>query len=234
MSEPAILAKLRETLEASLSPREAARVLLEALSQWGARIPSEMDELAAFASGPLRETVRARVDGARATRALGAIDDLLDTASVPTAEHDIPIEWEDEATHELRALESAVPVLVLASRSALADRLDAALGPDLVEVRAEGSAVRLERSLESAPAVVIVDASDPIGLPADALYARLVRLSATTTTIVWGAELDYGRALTVLADLGGRHVVGLRTADGLEGVLDLVLARRATRPRDDA
>lgn len=234
MNEPAILGRIREILEASLAPREGARVLLEALARWGPRVPSDLDELTAFAAGPLRESLCARVDTARAMRVLGAIESVLDTASVPTQEHDIPIVWEDESTHEVRALHEPVPLLVVASRGALADRLDLSLGPDVVDARTEGSPARLERWLGGAPAVVIVDASDPIGMPADALYARLVRLPASTTIVVWGSDLEYGYRLAALAEHGGRSLVTLRTGDGLESVLDVVLARRAGPQRDDA
>ncbi|UJR81554.1 hypothetical protein [Sandaracinus amylolyticus] len=241
MSEPAILGKIRETLEATLPSRDAARVLLDALAEWGQRVPSEIEEIESFVAVPLRDALRARLGDAHAKRVMIALEDVLATASAPTEEHTIPVDlseipdvWVEEETHDLPVLDAPVPVLVLAGRGGLAMRLAAALGPERIHARAAASGAAIDRALATPPVVVITDASDVPAVAAEELFWRLSRLPSSVTAVVWGSDLVYGARLAELASHSGRAIACLRVVDGFDPVLDLVLARRAGAPRDDA
>ncbi|MDQ3035159.1 MAG: hypothetical protein M3Y87_22325, partial [Myxococcota bacterium] len=93
-----------------------------------------------------------------------------------------------------------------------------------------GDRAAVERALRAGVVVVIVDATDVPAITDDDLLAALAATSPSTVRVVWGSELPYGRRVVELVSRSERPCTGLRLSEGMEPILDLVLARRAPRP----
>jgi hypothetical protein len=232
--EPAILARIREALEAALPPRDAASVLLAALSRFGPRVPSDVRELTAFAEGPLVEALRQRVDASRTRKILRAVEEIVATAAAPTRPHERPPSregsvstpgWRDESTAAVPVSLDAVPTSIVAATPSFGARLRAALG-DRVEVLPGATLPQIEEGIRRGALVVVIDASDVPPLRPEELVAALAPAPATTLRAVWGSDLAYGRRFAELSDASGRPCAGVRLGDGMEAILDLVLSRR--------
>jgi hypothetical protein len=229
----AILDRLREKLDEALPRGDSARTLFEALARWGPRVPADERELASFVHGTLKSELEGRLQRLPLKRLLDELDQVLTTAEALTADHEIPIEideaprWRDEvSTKAMRAITGPVPVLIVAGTGALAIRLRAVLGDDVIEVEARGDAAGVQRGLGAGPALAIVDALDVTPIAIDTLADAIVHATATKT-IVWGSELAYGRRMIDAADVRGVDLSGVALADGFGAILDLVISRRA-------
>lgn len=229
----AILERLRETLDTALPRAEGAALLFAALARWGPRIPATDVEVASFVRGALRNELAGKL-GLEERAALDrALEDVLATAGAPTADREIPIEiqapvtWRDErSTKALRSIAGPVPVLVVAASTAFALRLRLSLGDATIDVEARADLPGIERALAYAPALAVVDARDPSGLPVDRLADALVH-ATKTTTIVWGSDTPYGQRVIAAGDARGVQLAGIGSSEGIAPVFDLVTSRRA-------
>ena len=229
----AIVERLREKVEEALPRLEAAGALFAALARWGSRIPTDDTELTAFVHGPLQDELGLRMQLVPLKRLMAGLEDVLATAGAMTADHEIPIDvdvppkWRDEvSTKAMRSIAGPVPVLVIATTSALAIRLRAVLGDDAIDVESRGDARSVVRALATSPMLAIVDAFDAPPIPMDALADAVVH-ATRTRTLVWGSDLVYGRALIDAADVRGVSLSGIATAEGVAAILDVVISRRA-------
>jgi len=150
----------------------------------------------------------------------------------PEPEHDdeIEIDVEPELLEERTgnipvAIGAPVPVLVVAASAGTASRLRVALGMDRVAAVTHGDLEGVERALAGAPLVAIVDASDVPPLSAEDLALALAETRAVRAVL--GVDLPYGRRFAEQCERAGHSYVGIRVADGLEPLLDLVASRRA-------
>ncbi len=189
-------------------------------------MPSDAIELASFVEGPLLSALRDRVDPSCTRQVFGAVHEILATAVAPTQTHRVPRTWADEATASVSVLDAPVPVLIIASGPRLAVRLNAALGPDRVHVRSKGTRVAIEDALPDGVLVVIVDATDVPLIRPEELLDVLQGAAHDMTLVVWGDDLAYGRRVLDISRRMNRACSGLRLADGMESMLDLILSRR--------
>lgn len=228
----AILERIREILDQALPRGQAPKTLFAALAAWGPRVPASASELAAFAAGPLKDALGDQLAGGALKKALAALDEVVATASAPTADREIPIEvevpieWSEEpSTSLLRTVAGPVPVLVVARSTALALRLRLALGPETIDLEVRSDRASVERALTAGPVLVVIDASDEASIAVEPLADALAH-ATKTSTIVWGAERPAGQRLVDAAEARGLAVAGLATSEGIGAIFDLVVSRR--------
>jgi len=229
----AIIERLRETLDGLLPEAQAASILFAALARWGPRIPTDEIELAQFVRGALRDELSDRLEQKPLAPVLAELEAVLATAGAPTADHEIPIDveieprWRDEiSTKAMRSIEGPVPVLVIAASTAFALRLRLALGEAMIDVEARADLAGVERALRSSPALTVIDARDPSGIPIDRL-ADVLAHATGTTTIVWGSDTPYGKRIVDASEGRGAAFAGLASTEGIGPIFDLVTSRRS-------
>lgn len=230
------LVMVREALEGVVSPTVATTLLFEALEASGRPPPASLEEMRAFAQGPLDEAIRRRMrqdDASQIRERVG----LLFTRALEgdNAELDVDVDFggEDDAsdgtaTAQMTVVSRPVPVVVLSARSDFAERLVVCLGEDRVKTIAVADETSLSKAVFAYSALVIVlDGAAPVKVDEAGLAAALRRLPNGATTIVWGSETEGGAALTSGLSRAGAAAVTLGRADGIEPLLDLILSRRS-------
>lgn len=230
---------LRSTLEESLEAHVASTVLFEALGAAGPDVPHSLEEVLWVVRGPLREALARRLDGEQVRLLLERIEALL---APPTEEPDPRVE--EATTVELSLDElaesstrgdatasvptaDAVRVLVFASGSGFARRLELALGERRVHAVHVESPAALSAALEDGPpAVVVLDATDFPTIDGNQVLSALTSLPRTTACVLWGTELPYGKRFLAAAEAHDRPWVTLALREGIGPLLDLIRSRR--------
>lgn len=218
MSEPDnldALVSVRLVLEDDLGIKGAARVMLGALHRAG-DTPADAAALEAFLSGPLFEALRAQVSLERASRLLTRLATTVQQEAAEKA-----------STKRIPVIDGApVPVLVAAGTRRFEDVLRTALGSMIVTRSAHGHGAELRAAAaEMRPMLLLVDCKDPPAADEDALAALIASLPDGVVTVLWAAEAPFGRGLEPQVE-DRPACVGLRSEDGLAGLLDLVASRR--------
>ncbi|HEY8427681.1 MAG TPA: hypothetical protein VIL20_04875 [Sandaracinaceae bacterium] len=236
MSELAPTRVLRRTLEEALDTRSASSLLFEALGAWGQRVPRSRDEVLAVVHGALRDAIARRLGDAEAhaivariDRALALAYDAADTQERPL--DDLAAETSPaDSTATFPIEDRAVRVLVVAAGRAFEHRLLVALGERRVAPVTVRSHEGLQHALGTAPpALFVVDAQDFPAIDPVRLLAAAEALPLTTTCVLWGAELPYGRSLLRAIEAQPRPWTTLALREGIDPLLDLVRSRRRSR-----
>lgn len=140
-------------------------------------------------------------------------------------EIEVEPEWRDERTEDLAlAIGAPVPVLVVAGGIGVASRLRVGLGMDRIAAVTRTDLEGVERALAGGPLVVVVDATDVPRVSAEDLVSALAPGRAVHA--VWGVDMPYGRRFVELCARAHRPCVGVRVADGIEPIFDLISSRR--------
>ena len=220
--------RVRMELERAISANDAARAMLSALAAWGPRQPATAEEVTAFVDGPVRAALERLYSRDRAGVLVDAVRAELG-AREAAADRPTPVhELDNRITGRIPlARQRPVPVLVVARTDTLAHRLQVLASTERATVAAHGDRVAIERALVGIPLVVVLDASDPPDVPAEALVAVLARAPQHVQWIVWGTGRTHGKELAMLAELAGRSIIALREQDGLGPMVDVILSRRA-------
>ncbi len=234
------LIMVREALEGVVSPTMATTLLFEALEASGRPPPRTIEQMRAFASGPLDHAVRQRLRDEDASQIRDQVDALFARAlarspRTASVEVELDVELDDEEqtdgteTAQMTTVARPVPVVVLTAREEFADRLVLCLGHDRVKTIAVVDDAALSKAVFAYDALVVVlDGASPTSADAAAVAAALRRLPNGATTIVWGSEAAGGATLTKALDRAGAACVPLGRSDGIEPLLDLILSRRST------
>lgn len=241
------LVMVREALEGVVSPTVATTLLFEALEASGRPPPTSLEEMKAFAQGPLDEAVRKRMRDDDASQIRARVGELFTRALHPKsmrpprhdeAEMDLDVDVElggddadrqdGTATTQMTVVKRPVPVVVLSARSEFADRLVVCLGEDRVKTIAVGDEAALSKAVFAYSALVVVlDGAAPTRVEASGLASALRRLPNGATTIVWASDTDGGTALAASLERAGAAAVTLGRTEGIEPLLDLILSRRS-------
>lgn len=224
---------VREVLEGVVSPTVATALLFEALEDAESNPPSSLEEMRAFARGPLDSAVRRKVRHEEASEIAQRVDDLLrrsiegDGLAIDV-EFEAPDASDVTATAQMKTVTRPVPVLVVSSQPAFAERLRACLGEDRVEAIAVADAGGLTRAMFAhAPVFVVVDATNPVPIDEAVLTMVLLRSPDSTTPVLWASDSRCGQDLERRAEREGVRVVSIGRGHGIEPLLDLVLSRFA-------
>jgi hypothetical protein len=233
-SQRAEMILLREALEGVVAPEVATALLFDALEISGRKPPRTLEETRSFAEEALAEAVRAKVRPDEASQILRLIDDLFERAiEGDGVAIDVEVDeaaWSDgdepNATTQMAVVQKPVPVVVLGGGAAFAERLTACLGDD--RVRAIGvvdEAAFRKAVFAYSPLIVLVDGTTPTAMAAEALTGALRSLPHSSMPVLWGAESEWSRAVLPGIESAGVPVVTLARSEGIEPLLDLVLAR---------
>lgn len=230
---------VREALEGVVSPTVATTLLFEALEASAASPPTSLEEMRAFAQGPLDDAIRRRVrdsDAAEIRERMGQLfvraieGDGIDVS----VDVDLDAEAQDDdradgtATAQMTVVKRPVPVVVVSARPQFSERLVVCLGEDRVKTIAVVDDTALSKAVFAYSALVVVlDGAAPVSVDAAAIAGALRRLPNGATTIVWASETDGGARLCAELDRAGAAAVTLGRADGIEPLLDLILSRRS-------
>ncbi len=236
VSEMAPTRVLRRTLEEALDTRLASSVLFEALGASGKGVPQTQDEVLRVVHGPLREALSRRMGDPDALAIVDRIHDALARAYDAVTTQERPLDElaaetsPDEATASFPTQDRAVPVLVIASGRGFEHRLGIALGEGRVAPVTVRSHEGLRRALDSeTPALFLVDASDFPAIDPSRVLAAADSLPSTTTCVLWGAELPYGKSFARAIEAHPRRWITLVLREGIDPLLDLVRSRRRSR-----
>ncbi len=217
-----------------MSPTVATAVLYEALEQSKSSPPQSLEEMRAFAKGPLDSAVRRKVRSEDAEELAGQID-LMFTRAIEGDGIAVDIDFEDDAesadataTAQMSVVKKPVPVLVLSGQPDFPERLVACLGLDRVHAVAVHDPGGLTRAtFAEQPLFVLIDASGPVPIDELVLVGALSRLPDSTTPVIWASESRAGQDLIRRAEREGVTMVSLARSEGIEPLLDLVLSRFA-------
>lgn len=227
---------LRDTLEESLETHVASTVLFEALGASASGVPQTEDEVLAVVRGPLREALARRLDAEKAELLVDRIAEQLTPRPEEPSTLELSLDELAEETSREDATTAfptaeAVRVVVLAAGPGFARRLEITLGEDRVEARHADGPAGLKSALEGdPPAILLLDATDFPALEPNAVLSAANGLPATTSCVLWGAELPYGRRVAGAIEGLERRWVTLELEEGIAPVLDLIRSRRR-RPR---
>ncbi|UJR80068.1 hypothetical protein [Sandaracinus amylolyticus] len=225
---------LREALEGVVAPEVATALLFDALEISGRKPPRSLEETRSFAEQALAEAVRRKVRPEDASQILQIIDDLFERAiEGDGVAVDVEVDheaWEGAsdptATAQMAVVQKPVPVVVLGASDAFAERLTACLGEDRVyAVPVVDEAAFRKAVFAYSPLIVLIDATSPAAVEPRALTAMLRGVPLSAMPVVWGSESGWGRAVLPGLEDAGVPLVTLRREEGIEPLLDLVLAR---------
>lgn len=221
--EGALVAHLvRESLESVLEPAVASALLFEALSESGEQeLPMEAEPLKGFLTNILAPKLAERLGPRMAEDAVAQLHAIINSALVRPQRRPSQL-----PTANQRVDQGPVRVLVVASTPLLANRLQAALGPEVFASYVAPTAEACSRILGGLrPPIVIIDATCDLPFPLDELVGLLRRREVLL--LVWGADSETGERVTEV--LGGPQTstIGLRVLDGAEHLMDYVLSRSA-------
>lgn len=217
---------IRETVEGVLHPATASVVLFEAMQEANG-VPSSPDAVLALVRGPLARRLVERL-GEETARTLLEQLELMLRAIGPSAKPRKRPSRHDEPTRNLELSSETLPVFVLASTRAFADKLSAALGPHVMSAVLAADEATLAARLEAVPpAFVLLDASDFPAIEPEALASRLARVAEDVVKGVWGADLPYGMAALAAAQQRGLVLTPFDRREGIEPLMDMIRSRRA-------
>ncbi len=214
---------VREALEGMIEPTAASAALFEALEAQGSDdLPGSGTELLDFVRGPLRTVVERRIGTAGADEIVQHME-----STVERVEKGLPLRSGGAATTlEINIGTGPVRVLSLSTSTSLAVRLRAALGGMQVHVVSASNVEQAEaKGAKLDPDVVVVDATAPITDDADALMAFLGKVKNTSTSVIWGEELSFGRTLKHEAVQRRVNLTTVERAEGVDLLLDLIRSR---------
>lgn len=224
---------VREALEGLVSPTVATSLLFEAIEAAGAA-PETVDEMHAFARGPLDSAVRRRFTDDVASELGMQFERLFARAQAGDLDIDVEVDSEDgTATAQMPVVRRPVPVVVLAGVPTMSERLVSCLGEDRVHathVATVGDLVR--ETFARAPLLVLVDLERPTADPVSEVVPALTRLPDATVAVIWCGAGTARESLLERASALGCSPVVLDRREGIEPFLDLVLSRfvRASEP----
>ncbi len=227
---------LRRALEDALETRAASSILFEALSDAGKRIPQTLEEVLEVVRGPLRGVLTRRLGEHQGLALVMRIEAELVPAGGELATMELSLDElaaetrREDATAAFPTADRAVPVLIVAAGRAFEHRLAVALG----ERRAAPTTVTGHDGLRHAlsgepPSIFVVDASDLPAIDPSRVIAAAAAFPATTTCVLWGPRLPYGRRFTAAMAGSARSWLTLELREGIEPLLDLVRSRRTHR-----
>lgn len=224
---------LREALEGVVAPEIATALLFDALEISGSKPPRSLEETRSFAEQALAEAVRRKVRPEDASQILRIIDDLFaraiegDGVAVDVeVDHEAWGESDPTATTQMAVVQKPVPVVVLGASEAFAERLTACLGEDRVYAVAVVDEAAFRKAVFAySPLIVLIDATSPAAVEPRALTAMLRGVPVSAMPVVWGSESGWARAVLPGLEDAGVPLVTLRREEGIEPLLDLVLAR---------
>jgi len=226
---------VREVLEGVVSPTVATAVLYEALEQSKSAPPQSLEEMRAFAKGPLDSAVRRKIRSEDAEELAGHLD-MMFSRAIEGDGIAVDVDFEDgdpessdvTATAQMTVVKRPVPVLVLSGQPDFPERLVACLGLDRVHAVAVHDPGGLTRAtFAEQPLFVLIDASGPVPIDELVLVGALLRLPDSTTPVLWASESRAGQDLIRRAEREGVPMVSLARSEGIEPLLDLVLSRFA-------
>ncbi len=213
---------VREALEGVIEPTAASAALFEALERQGTdELPGSSTELLDFVRGPLHTVVARRIG------VVGA-DELVERMerTVERVESGLPLRAGGANTLEIMIGTGPVRVLSVSTSTALAVRLRAALGGMQVHVvSASGLAEAEVESAKLDPDVVVIDATAPVTDDGEGVMRFLSKLKPTTTSVLWGEELSFGRTLEHEAVQRKVKLTTVERAEGVDLLLDLIRSR---------
>lgn len=222
---------LREALEGVVTPEVATALLFAALERAGGAPPGSLEEARGFARGALAETMRERVPEGDASRILQRIEERLAHPRGPESiDVDVdPDAWGEEdptATKQMLVVRKPVPVVVISAGGSFAERLVMCLGEDRVRAVATGDEASLRKAVFAySPLIVLVDGVGPTSMDAGALTAALHDVPDSAMPVLWGSETGWSRSILPRFEGAGVRLVTLDRREGIEPLLDLVLAR---------
>jgi hypothetical protein len=177
-------------------------------------------ELMEFVRGPLYQVLKKKLDDETSAKAVDSILAAIEDAAAGDTRAF------GGRTMEVSIADGPVRVLVCSTNRVLPVRLRAALGPERVTV-ANAVDVPTAQSLveDIRPLVVIVDAAAPPST-AEGPMADLVRaLPASCTLLLWGRELEWGKALAGALTQSEVEFTPVERVEGVEPLLDLIRSR---------
>ncbi len=122
--------------------------------------------------------------------------------------------------------ESAVPILLIESRTTVSERLKLELG-NLVRVSSVSTEDALRRAVFAvAPLLVVVDAEQALDLGRGALATCLRRLPNSAMPVIWGCETPFGQGLVSALAEAGVEAITLKASEGFSSLRDLAQSRR--------
>lgn len=225
---------LREALEGVVAPEVATALLFDALERSGRKPPATLEETRAFAEDALAKAVREKVRPEDASQILALIDDLFERAiegdgvaiDVEVDEVAFDDDASPNATTQMAVVQKPVPVVVLGAESVFADRLTACLGRDRVLAVGVSDEGAFRKAIFAySPLIVLVDGTSPAAMDPGALTGALRSLPHNAMPVLWGAESGWSRAVLPGLESAGVALVTLVRSEGIEPLLDLVLAR---------
>jgi len=217
---------IRETVEGVLHPATASSVLFEAMQEAGG-VPSTPEGMLALVRGPLSRRLEDRLGEETARTLLDALEMRLQAIGSSSKPRRRPSRH-DEPTRAVELSSETLPVFVLASSRAFAEKLAAALGPHVMSpVLASDDAMLAERLEAVAPAFMLLDASDFPAIEPDLLIGHLEGVGADVVKAVWGADLPYGMAALAAAQQRGLDLTPFDRREGIAPLMDMIRSRRA-------
>jgi hypothetical protein len=220
---------LREALEGVVAPEVATAVLYDALELAGRKPPSTVEEVRAFVDGALAEAVKRRLGPDDALSIVKHIGGLFSAQGEEPVSIDVDVDsFGDErpATGQMAVVHDPVPVVVLAASPIFAERLSATLGVERVKSVAARDEASLRRAIAThAPLIVLVDGTDPSSIDPGALRATLSGLPQSALAVIWGSETPWSQSLVPALEADEARFVTLERREGIEPLLDTVLAR---------
>lgn len=219
---------VRETLEGMLSPEVASTVMFAALEPYGQSPPRTSHGIDEFVRGPLRQTMHDRVGGAEAEDLVERIEAVLGPQLQAMDEGRRPRRKRSSQlkTQKYRQQKGPTRVVVAAAGSGLALRLRAALGAKVTTFSVPDSERLQTIATDFKPAIVLLDATDPVQETPSALVPILSELPEDVVTIVWGTHESTAAQLVEELEEAGVRATSLARGEGVEPLLDLVRARR--------
>lgn len=220
---------VRETLEGMLSPEMASSVMFAALEPYGQSPPRTSEAIDEFVRGALSQTMSQRVGSAEADDLVRRIEAVLGPQLKAMDEGRRPRRKRSSElkTAKYRQQKGPTRVVVAAAGSGLALRLRAALGAKVTTFSVP-DAERLQTiATDFKPAIVLLDATDPVRETPSALVPILAELPDDVVTVVWGSHEASSVELVEKLEHAGVRATSLIRGEGVEPLLDLVRARRS-------
>lgn len=226
-------------LEGTLAPAVASSVLFDALERWQGGVPRTGEEVLQIVQGPLSEVLAERLGDAgrdsviqliqdRLVQLAGALDLVLEVAT-PPAEAILPASAEapeEVQTKRIRAVNHAVGVLVASSSTRFAPQLTTAIGAERVFPLTVHDVSSLRHEVFAMnPQLLVLDGAAPPPI-AEAEWVQVLRgLPDHVLIVIWDAGTDFGRRAVAFCSRSDHASLGLLRSEGIEPLLDLVLAR---------
>lgn len=224
---------LREALEGVVAPEVATALIYDALELSGQRPPKSLEETRTFAEHALAEAIRRKVRADQASEILHTIDELFaraidgDGVAVDVEiDHEAWDESDPTATTQMAVVQKPVPVIVLGAGDTFAEKLVVCLGEDRVHTIAVGDEATFRKAVFAySPLIVLIDGTSPAAVEPRTLTAMLRGVPVSAMPVLWGAESGWSRAVLPGLESAGVPLVTLTRDEGIEPLLDLVLAR---------